>query len=255
MRLRATIDSDNYYYVGGVNAAGTALKILKNTNGTSFGDYPGYDAVDAKDYLWKIESTQVGATYVIDLESPNGSVKLHKFAKMPYANGINLYDDFACTTEFKINDKVLIGIYEATAIAVDGKTLNAQLGNGFQFTIDTEKDKKATIEGADILSGTLTAVDGHRSHIATDGVTRFQLMTADSSFIVVNTKANWGISGLSDGGLKLAKISKEELAKNAANYWNWFEIAKSAGATDAVSLAGIVAYKEKTTVYGDGEPA
>ena len=64
-------------------------------------DYPGYDAVDAKDYLWKIESTQVGATYVIDLESPNGSVKLHKFAKMPYANGINLYDDFGARQMFR----------------------------------------------------------------------------------------------------------------------------------------------------------
>ena len=251
--LASSIDKNTYYFFGSAAAAGT-FKLLKNDGTGTTATYPSYGTnVDA--LLWKITSTKVGDIYVIGLENKaNKTITKQYFAKAPYENGINLYSDFKCTgTNDYLTDEfaeggtsaVLFGAYEATAKPVDGKTLNAQLGNGFQLTIDTEKDKKATIEGADILSGTLTAVDEHRSHIAIDNVTRFQLMTADSSFIVVDTKANWGISGLSDKGLKFAKISKEELAKNAANYWSWFEIAKSAGATDAVSLEGIIAYDKK----------
>ena len=247
------IGSD-YYLVAANDASGIeSSKYLKYDEATKACTVGTSD--NSANFMWAIEKTTLNGKVVYKFTSAKNPAYTVMFgAGAEYNKGFNLYDiNFSkpLTNAFAATGSapVIFGVYETNAASLEEGKLNGILGNGFELTIDTKKDKKATIEGASAFEGVLTAV-GSDNTVTTE--TRFQLKTADGKFVALDLNANWSLSSLDDKGLKFTTV-KADKVNDATKYYSWFEIKQAAGAEETLKLISVFKTKDtsaETTPYG-----
>ena len=204
------------------------------------------DATNDPEALWKVETTTLangvinysfyhmkdGKKTYLDLEgkvfTAKGDIAYFKGVMLTTETGkwvrvntetgaLEASDDYAA----------VLGLYEAGATAYSAAELNKFEGAGFSLTIDTKKDAKATIKGADMFAGKLTAT----------GDANYRLQTADGKYIVLlQDKAEnptWGKGDL-DGkhtytrGYKFATVNKATDITDG-KHLSYFRISHAAG--------------------------
>ena len=235
------IGSD-YYLVAANNAAdiegSNYLKYDGTTEGYTVGESNG-----SADFMWAIEKTTLNGKVVYKFTSAaNPAYTIMFGANGEYNKGFNLYDvNFAAPlgNNFKAGKgETIFGVYETTTDYLAESDLNDILGNGFELTIDTKKDKKTTIEGASAFEGVLTATDSK----ATDGK-KFRLTTADGKYVALDLNANWNLSSLDDKGLKFTTIKEGDLTKTD-KYYTWFQIEQAVGAEETLKSISVLKAEE-----------
>ena len=231
--LVSSIDADTYYLL----SAGTGFVSFDGTTLT----VPTNDKT-SDNVLWKVTETAIGADGACSYQFKN---KAGKFLSLDgelftvqnngkYDKGFVLLnkgnkvvkssDGVPSTTT---GDAVTWGLYEAAPKAYTAAELNKFEGAGFSLTIDTKKDAKATIKGADMFAGKLTAT----------GDANYRLQTADGKYIVLlQDKAEnptWGKGDL-DGkhtytrGYKFATVNKATDITDG-KHLSYFRISHAAG--------------------------
>ena len=250
--LQASIDKNNYYFVAAAPAGGGPLANVLKATSTSAITTTAYTAVgnEVEDYLWKVSSQKVGTTYIITFENKKFSDnKVIRFAKVAYDNGVNLYANFECTdpagVDFEAtggNALTLFGIYQSSEAKKTEGELNAILGNGFELTIDTEKNADETIEGIAAFEGTLVAAGNDANN--TDE-TRFQLKNG-KKVVTLNTESKWGADnvGVNKRGYKFELMDATDV--DDEKQYSWFEFVTNAGATDNKQVNRIDVYNDKS---------
>ena len=246
--LVTSIEASQYYIIGSGSA-----QILKDDGSGSLSTVAETGVTDLAtidNYLWKVTEGKaadgVTPTYKFTNKESGKTIVLGNLDAFTVtgspANFTLAAAGQGLTATFTSGTAVPMGIYVSPMIAKTADELNAQLGDGFELTIDTEKGKSATIEGIEAFAGKLTAVK-------VDGFSKVQLKNADGKFVVANTKANWGISQLSDKGLKLQLVSEVK-----EDHMSYFEFISLTGATSAETLLGFTVSddKEGTNEYGVG---
>jgi len=253
--LVSSIDADTYYLlsagVGFVSFDGTALT-AKTDDKTS------------DNVLWKVTETAIGADGACSYQFKN---KAGKFLSLEgelftvqnngkYDKGFVLLNkgnkvvnsNSGVPVTAPAGSAATWGLYEAAPKAYTAAELNKFEGAGFSLTIDTKKDAKATIKGADMFAGKLTAVGT---------TTNYQLQTADGKFIVLLQKgadnAAWGTGSDMNGegtykrGYKFSTVKKVEAD---GKYLSYFRISHAAGSDSKDLIVEVMDDANGTTVFG-----
>ena len=102
----------------------------------------------------------------------------------------------------------------AATEAVDGTDLNAQLKGGFNLSIAFPGVKDASIKGAELFAGKLTAIDP--ANLANEATgTSYYLKNKDGKFIVFDATIK---NGNVEGGFKLQAAADVSTSNNAATF-------------------------------------
>ena len=254
-KLVTSIDANSYYLL----SAGESGKFVSKKKDE------GLKAVaetNTDDVLWKVIETAVegGKSYQYQFVNKAGeylnlgdAVFTNTEAGTKYTNGFVLINKAG--TAVKSNSGVpdvsgagtaaTWGLYEAAPKAYTAAELNKFEGAGFSLTIDTKKDAKATIKGADMFAGKLMAVEtGTGTSLGVN--TTYQLKTADGKFVVL-TGETWGSNDL-NGGPNYYRGFKFKAVETVTGYSN-FRISHAAG-SDSKDLIVEVLQNDKSTVFG-----
>lgn len=242
----------NYYYVASAKADGTAVEKYMKYEANGITNAANADDSDA--FLWKITKGAINGkvTYTFTSKA-NPEYSKTYLTNVAYDKGFNLYTDMECTKPLKNDftegssaaDLCILGVYLTPEQKKKESELNAILGNGFELTIDTEKDADETIEGISAFEGALVATDAN-----TDG-TRFQLKNG-KKYIVLDTEAKWGAAnvGVNKRGYKFDLMDKGDI--DAAKQYAWFEFITNAGTVNKkqVNEVRVYASKDATDAIG-----
>ena len=260
--LVTAVDADTYYLL----SDGTVDKYVKVV---SEGATPTAEDDKTSDYvLWKVTETKVtdnvySYTFInkagYKLIVGEGATNTYT-ANGKYTGAITLTNSKGVEIT-QTSDKPNVGgtattwsLYEAAPKAYTAAELNKFEGAGFSMTIDVKKDAKATIKGADMFAGKLTAVETGVGAAAGKNVT-YNLKTADGKYIVLLQKgadnAAWGTGSDMNGegtysrGYKFSTVKE---IKADGKYLSNFSISHAAG-SDSKDLI-VEALKADNSVFG-----
>ena len=219
--------------------------------------------------LWKVETTTLangvinysfyhmkeGKKTYLDLEgkvfTAKGDIAYFKGVMLTTETGkwVNVAGDGSLVVDGQ--QGTVLGLYEAGATAYSAAELNKFEGAGFSLTIDTKKDAKATIKGADMFAGKLMAVETG----GTGKNTTYQLKTADGKFVVLLQKgadnAAWGTGSDMNGegtykrGYKFSTVKE---IKTGEKYLSNFCISHAAGSDSKDLIVEVL--NGDNTVFG-----
>lgn len=238
----------NYYYVASAKADGTAVeKYMKYDAVNGITNAANADGSDA--FLWKITKDAINGkvTYTFTSKA-NPEFSKTYLTNVAYDKGFNLYTDMECAKPLKndftegssATDLCILGVYLTPEQKKKESELNAILGNGFELTIDTEKDADETIEGISAFEGTLVATDGNDADNS-----RFQLKNG-KKYIVLDTEAKWGAAnvGVNKRGYKFDLMDASDI--DAEKQYAWFEFITNAGTVDKKQVNEVRVFASKT---------
>ncbi|WP_455639076.1 DUF6383 domain-containing protein [Parabacteroides sp.] len=269
VKVGTYVDGDNYvageYYLLSIGGDKAVRYDAENKKCILVASADNASALD----LWKMVETKVGDKYTYSFVSKSddkvfftvggentfiGGVKSYKDAgaiQLRTDGGkyvtVNAQGELALE---ETTDKAVV-LCQAGVMPYSAATLNALEGAGFSLTVDVKKDAKATIKGADMFAGKLTAVETN------GGInTSYQLKTADGKFIVLLQKgadnAAWGTGSDMNGegtysrGYKFSTVKE---IKAEGKYLSNFRISHAAG-SDSKDLIVEVMDAANTAAFG-----
>ena len=256
--LVSSIDADTYYLL----SAGDEATGFVSFDGTTLSAKT--DDKTSDNVLWKVTETAIGTSGACSYQFKN---KAGKYLTLSGSELFTVQSDgkynegFVLVTKagevVKSNssvpststgDAVTWGLYEAAPKAYTAAELNKFEGAGFSLTIDTKKDAKATIKGADMFAGKLTAT----------GNDNYRLQTADGKYIVLlQDKAEnptWGKGDL-DGkhtytrGYKFATVNKATDITDG-KHLSYFRISHAAGSDSKDLIVEVMNDATGATAFG-----
>ncbi len=254
-KLVTSIDANSYYLL----SAGESGKFVSKKKG---GDLEAVAETNTDNVLWKVIETAVegGKSYQYQFVNKAGeylnlddAVFTNTEAGTKYTNGFVLFNKAGKAVNSNngvpatTGTAATWGLYEAAPKAYTAEELNKFEGAGFSLTIDTKKDAKATIKGADMFAGKLTAT----------GEANYQLQTADGKFIVLLQKgadnAAWGTGSDMNGegtyqrGYKFSTVKEVEAE---GKYLSYFRISHASGSDSKDLIVEVMTDATGSTAFG-----